>query len=72
MTVKLSRQTVILLDMVAFPNCEKRFALNWSEHSKDRDVGRAFVTPRALTRSFRERYSRRSWSCTQPFHCRHE
>ena len=72
MTAKLSRQTVIFLDMVAFQDCEKRFALNRSEHSKDRDVGRAFVIPRALTRSFRERYSRRSRSYTQPFHCRHE
>ena len=72
MTAKLSRQMVIFLDMVAFPDCEKRFALNWSEDSKDRGVGRAFVVLRALTRSFRERYSRGSWSCAQPFHCHHE
>jgi hypothetical protein len=72
MTAKLRRQSVIFLDMVAFQDCEKRFALNWSEHSKDRGVGRAFVILRALTRSFRERYSRRSWSCAQPFHCHHE
>jgi hypothetical protein len=60
MTAKLSRQSVIFLDMVAFPDCEKHIALDWAEHSKDRGVGRAFVALRALTRSFRERYSRRS------------
>ena len=72
MTAKLSRQIVIFLDMVAFPDCEKRFALNWSEHSKDRGVGRVFVVLRALTRSFLERYSRRSWRCAQPVHYHHE
>jgi len=72
MTAKLSRQTVTFLDMAAFQGCEKHFALSWFEHSKDRDVGRAFVVLLALTRSFRERYSRHSWSCAQPFYCHYE
>jgi hypothetical protein len=47
MTEKLSLQSVIFLDMVAFPDCEKRLALNRSEHSKDRRVERAFLLVRS-------------------------
>jgi len=41
MTAKLSRQSVIFLDMVASPDCERRLALNCSKNSKDRRVERA-------------------------------
>ena len=42
MTEKLSRKSVILLGMVAIQDSERRLALNWSEHSKDRRDERAF------------------------------
>jgi len=59
MTAKLSLKSVIFLDMVAFPDCEKRLALNWSEHSRDQDFHRVLVRRLALTPRFIERYSPR-------------